>query len=307
MTQQTNQHRQEFDSSQGQLNSESNTIIATPPVFTGFEVFKNDSEGFFIINPADGSIFKWIDITTLKRNGKFEGKKRYYQAGRRNFEGNVFNCFREVDPSRPGYVETDDAKFRECTRHFGGFYVAAYRARTNFEEIISYSGKGTAVQLVTFCEAKQNAQKYATEYAKGGEFISALPCGAAIDCVSEEIYERFEQEVLKVKLPVESMYDAWNRYEKEVRNNFRQNGIYGIHDLIFAGPEITSEAFNNINHQCAVRGGARGLFLISHYDFEKEMMDCYFEIGHRNFIASNAQFYNYGHRVVLLPQKVKLT
>lgn len=33
-------------------------VVTTPPVFTGFEVYANNENGFFIINTADGSIFK---------------------------------------------------------------------------------------------------------------------------------------------------------------------------------------------------------------------------------------------------------
>lgn len=303
MTQQPINPRQEFDSSQGQLNSSSNTTSKTPPVFTGFKIFQNNSDGFFIYNPADGSIFKWINTRALRCNGRFEGSKNQSRAGRRNFQGRVWDCFRDRGDNWIGYTETDDLPFRRCTRHFGGFYISVYRARVSKDGKINYSGKGAKVQMVNFFEAKENALKYEVEYAKNREFISVLPCGAAMDCVSEEIFERFEKRVKAAKQSDESMYEAWNRYEKGVRPILKQNGIYGIHDLInLDGSEITSEAFNNIHYQCAVRGGARGLFLISHGEWEEQPEDCYFEIGNRNFISSNARFLDYGHRVVLLPQ-----
>lgn len=274
---------------------------AKPPVFAGFKVYKNDENGFFIINNKDGSIFKWIDVRSLKCNGVFEGYQRHYRSGRRNFEGYVSSIFR--DKNRIEYVESDVKNFQKATRLFGGFYISVSRARYNSEREIAYLPFGPTVDLINFATAKENAEMYSQKYSKKNDFISALPCGAAMDCVSEEIYERFEKEVLEVKKEDESMYDAWNRHSDEVHADFRKNGIYGIRDLIFPGAEITSESFSDIKYQCAVRGGARGMFLISYYDFEKEMMDCYFEIGHRNFISTRAEFEDYGYRIVLLPQK----
>lgn len=290
-------NRKVQNSSRKQLTSKR----AKPPVFTGFKVYKNDENGFFIINTKDGSIFKWIDVTSLKCNGIFDGYKRHYRSGRRNFEGFIWNIFR--DKNRIEYVESDVKNFQRATRFFGGFYISVYRARLNKEREIAYLPVGPTVDVIKFATAKENAEMYSQKFSKNNDFISALPCGAAMDCVSEEIYERFEQEVLNVKAEDESMYDAWNRHAKEVHADFKKNGIYGIHDLIYPGPEITSEAFSDIRYQCAVRGGARGLFLISYHQFEKDMMDCYFEIGHRNFISTEAEFYDYGYRIVLLPQK----
>ncbi len=300
----TTMRQKEFGSSQGQLNSIEVVKTSTPPVFKGFEVCKNDSDGFFIKNTADGSIFKWIDITKLKCNGKFDGQNCFSQAGRRNFQGHIWNCFNTNDHSR-GYVETDDKNFRKSTEQFGGFYLAAYRAtHVSYSDIFAFVSQGRKVDMITFNTAKRNAAIYARKFAKQKEFISALPCGAAIDCFAEDVYERLEKEVLEVKEPKEKMYHAWNRYSKEILPRLKENGIYGVHDFISSGAEITSEAYDDIRYQCVIRGGARGVFLISYYESEINNMECYFEVGERNFISSNIQFIDHGYRIVLLPQKV---
>ena len=93
-------------------------VVTTPPVFTGFEVYANNENGFFIINTADGSIFKWIDVEALECNGVYYGEKRRSKGGRRNFEGTVFNCFENRATSK-GYFETTDYAFKQCIKKYG--------------------------------------------------------------------------------------------------------------------------------------------------------------------------------------------
>ena len=44
------------------------------------------------------------------------------------------------------------------------------------------------VNMLTTKAAKFQAEEYAKKYAQNDEFISNLPCGAAFDCVFEEIF-----------------------------------------------------------------------------------------------------------------------
>lgn len=60
---------------QKQLNMETETK-KHPPIFTGFELYAHNEDGFFIINPKDGSIFKWIDVESLEENGVYYGEKK---------------------------------------------------------------------------------------------------------------------------------------------------------------------------------------------------------------------------------------
>ena len=195
---QSNTNRKEFDSSQEQLASAENITLTSPPVFSGFEILKTDSEGFFIINPTDGSIFKWINTNALKCNGKFDDKKGFFKNGRRNFEGYIWNFFNDSSNGHPEYVESDDFSFKAATQMFGGFYISAYRARMDKEGNLFFADNGPTLDCINFAVANNNAKLYADTFAINKEFISALPCGAAMDCVSEEIYERFEKEVLIV-------------------------------------------------------------------------------------------------------------
>ena len=53
-------------------------------------------------------------------------------------------------------------------------------------------------------------------------YTTDLPCGAAMDCISEYAFELLEKEVLEEMLPGERKADAWNRISKS--KNFKQIG-----------------------------------------------------------------------------------
>lgn len=278
------------------------TILkSTPPIFTGFEKFAHNDDGFFIINPADGSIFKWIDVEALESNGQFYKRRRFSKGGRRNFSGTVFNCFNHVYGK--GYYESDDTHFKKCVEKYGGFYIAICRARINTFGSISFSRKGEPVTLIDSSTAKREAKKYAAKFAVNNEFISRVPCGAAFDCVFESIFERFRKEVMDFKEPDELAYDAWNRYEATVREKFLRQGVYGMFDF-FYGSDITSEYYGS--KYCSVyrSGLAYGLNLIAHNEREKRDLTASFPLGHRNFTSASAKWIDHGYRIVLLPKEI---
>lgn len=89
--------------------------------------------------------------------------------------------------------------------------------------------------------------------------------------------------------------------------SFSEKGVYGFQDFIYDGCEISSEAFSCAKYHAVVRGGSRGLFLISYWieeirQFEKDKCRVYFELGKRNFISTSIKLKGYGFRIVLLPK-----
>lgn len=280
-----------------------------PPVFTGFEVYAHNENGFFIINPKDGSIFKWIDVESLEENGVYYGEKKTSKGGRRNFGGTVFNCFR-TNTSGKGYYETQDQQFKNCIKKFGGFYMATCKARNLDEENITFSlPHQKPLGWISHNEAVYAAKTYYKKYAKltdrKREFKSFIPCGAAYDCMYEEIFERFKAEVMAVKEPDELPFDAWNRYEETKREDFFSNGVYGIHDLMCAGHEACTEFYANYM-TCTYRTGlAHGLYLISHTPKEKTDFTASFPLGERNYTVPDAKWKSHGYRIMLLPTNIQ--
>lgn len=281
-----------------------------PPVFTGFEVYANNENGFFIINPIDGSIFKWIDVNSLECNGVYDGKKKYSKGGRRNFEGTVFNCFNKYHNNDKGYYETTDYAFRTCIKKYGGFYMAAYKAKLHPQKTIAFTPNGSMVEMISALDAIKEGRKYASKYSvtingRKKEFLSAIPCGAAYDCMFEEIFERFKQEALSVKEPNETPYDAWNRLEKQKRAFFHENGVYGMFNLFSCdGNEACSEFYGSSYCSSYRCGMAYGLYLISNSDKEKNDLTASFPLGHRNFTVAQAEWKDHGYRIMLLPKNI---
>ena len=289
-----------------QLNIEKEA--STPPVFTGFEIYANNENGFFIINPADGSIFKWIDVNSLECNGVYYGEKKKSKGGRRNFKGTVFNCFENRSTSK-GYFETADSAFKQCIKKYGGFYMAAYKAKLHQNDVVTFTEDGPILEMVSTLEALEEAPLYAKEYSKINnrrrEFTSSIPCGAAYDCMFEEIFERFKKEVEAIKKPHELPYDAWNRLEKERRESFYLNGVYGMFDLFSdSGSEACSEFFGSTYCSSYRCGLAYGLYLISRTEQEKHNLTASFPLGDRNFTVAEAKWKNHGYRIMLLPKNI---
>lgn len=276
-------------------------LKSTPPIFTGFEKFAHNEDGFFVINTVDGSIFKWIDVEALESNGKFYRNKRYSKGGRRNFSGTVFNCFNHV--SGKGYYESDDTPFKKCVQKYGGFYIATCRARKNSFGTTCFVRDGEPVTLIEASKAKREAKNYAAKFAVNNEFISRVPCGAAFDCVFESIFERFREEVMAIKEPDELAFDAWNRYEGTRRNEFFHQGVYGMFDF-FNGADITSEYYGS-NYCTVYRSGlAHGLYLIADCEKDKHNLTASFPLGERNFTSASAKWIDHGYRIVLLPNEI---
>lgn len=289
-----------------QLNIEE--VVTTPPVFTGFEVYANNENGFFIINTADGSIFKWIDVEALECNGVYYGEKRKSKGGRRNFEGTVFNCFENRATSK-GYFETTDYAFKQCIKKYGGFYMAAYKAKTHSNGEVTFTKDGYILEMVSALEALEDAPKYAKMYShknnRKREFTSSIPCGAAYDCMFEEIFERFKKEVEQIKQPDELPYDAWNRLEKERRKSFHTDGVYRMFNLFSAdGNEACSEFYGSTYCSSYRCGLAYGLYLISNREQEKHDLTASFPLEHRNFTVANARWKDHGYRIMLLPKNI---
>lgn len=291
-----------------QLNMETETK-KLPPIFTGFELYAHNENGFFIINPADGSIFKWIDVDSLEENGVYDGQKKKSKGGRRNFQGTVFNCF-DNRFGHKGYYETQDRQFRECIKKFGGFYMATCKARKLDDKKITFSmPHRIPLDMISHYNAVEAANKYYKKHAKLNsgkrEFKSFIPCGAAYDCMYEEIFERFRDEVMAVKQPDELPYDAWNRYEETRRNDLFKNGVYGIFDLFSAGNETCTEFYAN-HMNSSYRGGlCHGLYLISDRKEEKIKLTASFPLGHRNFTVPEAEWRYHGYRIMLLPTNIQ--
>lgn len=273
---------------------------STPPVFKGFEVLPENPNGFFIKNPKDNSIFKWIDVTKLEENGKFYGEETLHKGGRRNFHGDIFDCFKKWSNYELGYYETNDEVFKECIKNFGGFYVAICIARTDRNGKISFSIGANDPEPISQKEAHQEGMEYAIKFATDDEFSSFIPCGAAMDCIYEETFERFLKEVELIRKDGELLYDAWNRYEREHRKEFHINGIYGVYDLI-SGGEYTTEFYNNPYQICYRGNHAHGLYLIADNHRQKVRLSASFPAGHRNFMA--ASIHDCGYRIILLPKK----
>ena len=284
-------------------------VIYTPPVFTGFEVYANDENGFFIINTADGSIFKWINVNSLECNGVYYGENKKSKGGRRNFEGTVFNCFRKSNPFDKGYYETSDFAFKRCIKKYGGFYMSVYRAKIHPDDVIAFTKDGHPLEMISTFEAIEYGKKYARKYAKPTnrqrEFTSSIPCGAAYDCMFEWIFERFRKEAFEAQMPNELLYDAWNRLEKQRRPSFYKDGVYGIFNLFSCdGSEICSEFYDSdfcSSYRC---GSAYGLYLISNREQEKHDLTASFPLGHRNFTVASARWKKHGYRIMLLPKNI---
>ena len=281
-----------FNSSTEQLELSSNTI----PIPKPFLSYNKDQE-LFIVNPEDKSVFKWIQVIgALKPNGITDKTKTEY--GRRNYNG-IF----EAKFDRENYRETSDLEFRNCIKKYGGFYISVYKARYESEDHISYAGTGSIVDRINYSKAREIATSYMVNHFSNKDFITDLPCGAAMDCIYEAAFELLEKEVLEKQLPGERKYYAWNRIAKS--KDYRQSGVMGIHDFFTGEAEITTEAFTRANYHVVVRDGNRGLFSICYSDYEKDMFDSgriiHFELGQRNFISKEAEFSGYGFRLMLLP------
>lgn len=292
-----------------QLNRETETK-KHPPIFTGFELYTHNEDGFFIINPKDGSIFKWIDVESLEENGVYDGEKKKSKGGRRNFQGTVFNCL-DNHFNHKGYHETQDWQFKQCIKKFGGFYMATCKARKLDDENVTFSmPHQIPLGMISHYSAVEAANKYYKKYAKLNgrkrEFKSFIPCGAAYDCMFEEIFERFKAEVMAVKQPDELPFDAWNRHEETRREFFWENGVYGIFDLFSAGNETCTEFYAN-NMNSTYRGGiAHGLYLHdSGIQKEKIELTASFPLGHRNFTVPDAEWRYHGYRIMLLPTNIQ--
>lgn len=268
----------------------------SPPIFAGFERVEDASE-FLIRNLADGSIFKWIFVEKLKTNGIYGPFKGRHKANRRNFHGTVFNCFAHQEGR--GYYETMQEPFMECIEKYGGFYISIARAHMTEQNTIQFLPKGDLVDCITIEYAEAKAEVYSKTNT---EFSAYLPCGAAMDCVYEEVFERFYKEVKKARRPNETLYEAWNRIQEEKMREHQKNGIYGMFELICAG-ELTSERFNDASAATRRGDGAHGLYLIADMEDEKTDMTASFPAGNRNFCYTmHGGFRNLGYRVMLLPK-----
>lgn len=273
-----------------------------PPVFKGFTEIPGNGNGFFIQNKEDQSIFKWINVDNLICNGIFypknSSKTIHSKGGRRSFGGDIF-----PDNLETGYQETDDSDFKQCIKNFGGFYIAVTRARRNGLGKLTFSS-GSLIDLITYPDALKSARNY---MKKNEEFVSSLPCGAAMDCIFEEIFERFRLEVQHIRREDELEYDAWNRYEKEVRKQIQTHGIYGLEDLICSGNgEYNSEIFESSTMIATRCNGAHGLYLIADSNRQKEnILNASFPAAARNFTTS-FECYDRGYRVMLLPVKKRI-
>ena len=146
--------------------------------------------------------------------------------------------------------------------------MATCKARKLDDKKITFSmPHRIPLDMISHYNAVEAANKYYKKHAKLNsgkrEFKSFIPCGAAYDCMYEEIFERFRDEVMAVKQPDELPYDAWNRYEETRRNDLFKNGVYGIFDLFSAGNETCTEFYAN-HMNSSYRGGlCHGLYLIS--------------------------------------------
>ena len=273
-----------------------------PPVFKGFTEIPGNGNGFFIQNKEDQSIFKWINVDNLICNGIFypknSSKTIHSKGDRRSFGGDIF-----PDNLETGYQETDDSDFKQCIKNFGGFYIAVTRARRNGLGKLTFSS-GSLIDLITYPDALKSARNY---MKKNEEFVSSLPCGAAMDCIFEEIFERFRLEVQHIRREDELEYDAWNRYKKEVRKQIQTHGIYGLEDLICSGNgEYNSEIFESSTMIATRCNGAHGLYLIADSNRQKEnILNASFPAAARNFTTS-FECYDRGYRVMLLPVKKRI-
>lgn len=291
-TKQSTANRNNFNSSAEQLVFSGSTI----PIPRNFKWFQED-QNLFIINQADGSVFKWVQVIgALKKNGMTGKRKTEY--GRRNFNGTFEAKF---DDSH--YHETCDKKFKQCIKKYGGFYISVYKARYEQNGQIAYSGNGNLVDRIKYAKAKQIATKYMIKPNSVRDYTTDLPCGAAMDCISEYAFECLEKEVLAEMLPGERKDAAWNRIS--YAKNFKQLGVYGIQDFLTGEAELTTEAYATSKYHVAVRDGNRGLFTICYNEYDRTMFETgksvYFELGHRNFISKEAEFLGYGFRLMLLP------
>lgn len=270
--------------------------ISSPPIFAGFEMVKDTGE-FLIRNLEDGSVFKWIFVEKLKANGIYGPFKGVHKAGRRNFQGTVFNCFNHQE--KRGYYETLQEPFIECIEKYGGFYISIARAHMTDQSTIQFLPKGDIVDCITIEYAEAKAEVYSKANT---EFSSYLPCGAAMDCVYEEVFERFYEEVRKAQRSDETFYKAWNRLQEEKMREHQKGAIYGMFELICAG-ELTSERFNDASAATRRGDSAHGLYLIANSEDEKTDMTASFPAGYRNFCYTmHGGFRNLGYRVMLLPK-----
>lgn len=270
-------------------------LLEEPPVFSGFIEIPGNGDGFFIENLRDGSIFKWIDIKMLLCNGIYYKQKRHSRGGRRNFSGKIF-----PDDLKNEYYETDDTRFKKCIKNFGGFYISISRAKRNEQGLLNYSA-GKLINMISLPAAEELAQNYA-HYAGNNEFVSCLPCGAAMDCMFEDVFERFRIEVSFIRKDGESEYEAWNRHENEIRSQLLEKGVYGMYDLFSSGREYTSEFFKN-SCMVAVRcGRSHGLYLID-YSKNPDVESADFVAASRNFTSHFQEdgYLDLGYRIVLLP------
>lgn len=292
-----------LDMKRNEDNSQTATLSFStrkPLIPAHFEAFEDSEDGFFIINQRDESIFKWIYTEKLECNG-IDDNGELSRSGRRNFDGTIFPS----DFGPKGYYESNNSHFKKCIMDFGGFYIATSKARKiDKENIVNFSGDGKIVDCITFSYAKAEAEGYAKNYAENGEFITEVPCGAAMDCVFEDIFERFYKEVQSLKKHYRTEYAAWNDYAKQKEKDFISKGIYGMHDLIGVGDEMTSEGYGDINKLLSVRCGNIGIELIKYSNRNITPKSTAFALGHRNYKVSDYEVIGCGYRIVLLPQKI---
>lgn len=284
--------RNNFDSSTGKLEISGNTI----PIPRNFKYYQ-EGQDLFIVNPEDGSTFKWVQVMgVLKKNGLTGKRKTEY--GRRDFDG-----FFKAGFDDEHYHETCDRKFIHCVRKYGGFYISVYKARYDQNEQVTYTGNGKLVDRIMYKKARNIALRYMIKPGSTRDYITDLPCGAAMDCIAEYAFELLEKEVLEKMLPGEKKADAWNRIEES--KNYKEIGVYGIQDFFTGEAELTTETYASSRFHVAVRDGNRGLFTICSDDYEEKLFETgeaiYFELGNRNFISKEVKFIGYGFRLMLLP------
>ena len=284
--------RNNFDSSTGKLEISGNTI----PIPRNFKYYL-EGQDLFIVNPEDGSTFKWVQVMgVLKKNGLTGKRKTEY--GRRDFDG-----FFKAGFDDEHYHETCDRKFIHCVRKYGGFYISVYKARYDQNGQVTYTGNGKLVDRIMYKKARNIALRYMIKPDSTRDYITDLPCGAAMDCIAEYAFELLEKEVLEKMLPGEKKSDAWNRIEES--KNYKEIGVYGIQDFFTGEAEFTTEVFSCAEYSVATREGNRGLFTICMHNFEEKLFETgkaiYFELGVRNFKSKMSEFRGFGFRLMLLP------
>lgn len=265
--------RLESNSLQEKLN-----LFCVPPIFTGFEGVEND-DGYFITNLKDGSVFKWISIDQLEDNGIYYGDTEFNKEGRQSSEGSFINYFKEKGLNKRGYYETDDARFKKCISRWHGFYISISRARKDAIGRVVFGKKGELVDFITSEEARFEAEMYAKQFSKNEEFISCIPCGAAMDYFYEYLFEEFRRDV----------------------KSYHKDGVCGFIDIFYGG-EYTSELYKTPLVTVVRNSESKGLYLADN-EIGKTDINASFPLGHRDLCYAKRRCYGDSYRVILLPQK----